>query len=128
VKISTAFPSKYVRVEDLDGRDITVRIDRIQMEEVGEERKEKPVLYFESKSKGMVLNVTNAKTISASYGNDSEDWRGREIVLFETSVSYKGETKPGIRVRVPKGKREPEKVEVAPSKSIAETIDDDIPF
>jgi len=128
VKISTAFPSKYLRTEDLDGHDITVRIDRVQMEEVGEEKKEKPVIYFEGKSKGLVLNVTNARTISAIFGDDSEDWRGREILLFEAQVSYQGKTTVAIRVRVPKRKREPEKVEASASKSTAEAIDDDVPF
>jgi hypothetical protein len=128
VKMSTAFPSKYLRAEDLDGRDITVRIDRVQMEEVGEEKKEKPIIYFEGKSKGLVLNVTNARTISAIYGDNSDDWRGREILLFEAQVSYQGKTTAAIRVRVPKRKREPEKVEASASKSTAETIDDDIPF
>ena len=54
MRISAAFPSNYIKAADLQGRNVKVKIDRIEMEEVGGEPK--PSLYFLGKDKGMVLN------------------------------------------------------------------------
>src|SRR6516162_5363474 len=58
IKKSDAFPKKYSKVEDLNGRRVAVVIDRVEMEEIGD--KDKPVVYFEDDSvKPLVLNSTN---------------------------------------------------------------------
>jgi hypothetical protein len=54
------------------------------MEMIGDD--ERPILYFGGKEKGLALNKTNANTIANVFGDDTEDWRGGEIVLFETTV------------------------------------------
>jgi hypothetical protein len=38
------------------------------------------------------LNKTSAKTLASAFGDDTEDWRGREIVLFEAMVDFQGKT------------------------------------
>jgi hypothetical protein len=116
VKISSAFPSKYLRAADLQGKQATVVISHATMETIGDD--ELPVLYFSGKEKGLVLNKTNANTIANVFGDDTEDWRGGEIVLFETTVDFQGKTMPTIRCRVPPRKPEPKTPE----------IDDEIPF
>jgi hypothetical protein len=73
-------------------------------------------LYFQGKEKGLILNKTNS--ISAVYGDDTEDWRGGEIVLFHTMVDFQGTTMAAIRCRVLARKPEPEGGE----------LDDEIPF
>ena len=48
-------------------------------------------MYFEGKPKGLVLNKTNANTISDAYGDETEHWEGKEIVLYEAEVEqYQG--------------------------------------
>ena len=79
----------------------------------------KPVLFFEGKDKGLVLNKTNSNTISAAYGDETDEWVGMEIVLFETMVEFQGQRKPGIRCFVP-----PQK----PQKPGDQELNDDIPF
>jgi hypothetical protein len=98
-KISEEFPSKYLRAADLQGRQVAVIIDRTEHEELGNDRK--LVLYFEGKQKGIVLNKTNAQTIVAAYGDDTDDWRGGELVLFSTMVSFNNQQVEAIRVKVP---------------------------
>ena len=115
MKISAAFPSKYLKAADLQGKQVTATISYVTMETIGDE--ERPILYFNGKEKGLVLNKTNANTIANTFGDDTEDWRGAEIVLFETAVDFQGKSMPAIRCRVPPRKPEP-KTE----------IDDDIPF
>src|ERR1700722_20428048 len=119
MRVSAAFPSPYLKASDLQGRRIPVKILRVEMQELGDELK--PVVYFEVKAKGLVLNKTNANTISAAYGDEMEDWEGRETVLYETEVEYQGRRMPGIRCIVASGRKpQTPPADVGP--------DDEIPF
>lgn len=109
--ISQAFPSKYIKSEDIKaaGRPVPVVIDRVEMETIGQgnEQEEKPVLYFRNKSKGMVLNVTNGNTIKDAYGDDTDSWLGQPIELYVARVSYAGKMMDGLRVQLPSVQRQP---------------------
>jgi hypothetical protein len=50
---SERFPSKYVQAADLPEDGVTVVIDHLRMEEVGQEKHKKPVLYFQGAKKGL---------------------------------------------------------------------------
>jgi arabinogalactan endo-1,4-beta-galactosidase len=99
MRISGAFPSDYLKAADLQGRQVKVVMSHVEMREFDEGNK--PVLFFQGKEKGVVLNKTNAHTISDAFGDDTEAWHGKEIVLFEAMVDMKGRTVPAIRVRPP---------------------------
>lgn len=101
MKMSEAFPSKYLRAADLQDRQHTLTMKLVQKETIADDEK-KPVLYFEKIAKGLVLNKTNAKTISNSYGDDSDGWEGKPLTLFTAMVDYRGDQVEAIRVRVPK--------------------------
>jgi hypothetical protein len=116
MRISAAFPSKYLKASDLQGRQVTVVMSHVTMETIGDD--ERPVLYFKGKDKGLALNKTNANTIADAFGDDTQDWRDGEILLFETSVEFQGKMTPGIRCRVPPRKPEPKSPEIG----------DEIPF
>jgi arabinogalactan endo-1,4-beta-galactosidase len=102
MRISAAFPSEYLKAADLQGRNVLVVIDHVEMRDVGDDNK--PVLFFQGKSKGVVLNKTNAGNIAVVYGDDTEDWTGKEVVLFEAMVDFQGRTVPSIRIRAPQAK------------------------
>ena len=101
MRISEAYPSKYLKAADLDGQDRAVSIRACIQEELGQgvEMETKPVLYFDGGQKGLVLNKTNAQAIADDYGDDTEAWAGREIVLFIQKVTFQGKLMPAIRVR-----------------------------
>jgi hypothetical protein len=44
MKMSDAFPSKYLKAEDVGNKEVSVEISSIEMEEVGEDKKRKPVV------------------------------------------------------------------------------------
>lgn len=98
--IDEAFPSKYLKASDLQGRNVTVKMGRAEVEKIGEDKK--LILYFQGKEKGMVLNKTNANNIAGIYGGDTDDWYGKEITLFEAMVDFQGKTVPALRVRAPR--------------------------
>lgn len=98
--IDEAFPSKYLKASDLQGRNVNVKMGRAEVEKIGEDKK--LILYFQGKEKGMVLNKTNANNIASIYGGDTDDWYGKEITLFEAMVDFQGKTVPALRVRAPR--------------------------
>jgi hypothetical protein len=102
MKISSAFPSNYLKASDLQDRNVMVKMDRVEVEKIGDD--EKPVLYFVGKDKGMVLNKTNASNIAHVYGDDTVDWRDQELVLFSAMVDFQGKSVEAIRVRAPQPK------------------------
>ena len=131
MRVSEAFPSNYLKASDLQGRNVQVKIDHASYEEMGKEQK--LVLYFQGKEKGMVLNKTNANNIAYIYGEEMDDWKGAEIVLFEAMVDFQGKTVPAIRVRAPQRKVAQQSHQApTPQQRHAEVIpaemDDEIPF
>jgi hypothetical protein len=104
MKTSEAFPSRYLKAADLGDRQWELIIDEYQMEDLqGQDgpKQTKPVLYFRRGKKGLVLNMTNARTISAVYGDEMDDWIGKPLILFTRIVEARGEEVNAIRVRVP---------------------------
>lgn len=101
MKVSEAFPSNYLKADDLQGRNVTVEIESCAMEEVGDDRR--LVLRFKNKGKSLVANKTNALAISDAYGEEIDNWPGNRITLFPTRTMYGGKNVPCIRVTIPAG-------------------------
>jgi arabinogalactan endo-1,4-beta-galactosidase len=124
MNINEAFPSNYIKASDLQGRQVSLKMDRAEYEMIGNDKK--LVLYFQGREKGMVLNKTNANNISQLYGQDTDDWNGQDIVLFEAMVDFQGKTVPAIRVRGPSRAAQPKKP--APAADQSSDMNDGIPF
>lgn len=97
MNIEEAFPSKYLKAADLQGQQVTVRMERIERDNVGDDSK--VILYFQGKEKGLVLNVTNKNMIVDLYGPETDDWQGQPIILYEAMVQYQSKMVPAIRVK-----------------------------
>ena len=98
MNINTAFPSKFVRVADLQNRRVTVTIERVTIEDMGD-GDTKPVAYFIGSQRGLALNKTNAFEIAMAFGEETDHWAGKQIELFPASTMYQGRNTPCIRVR-----------------------------
>lgn len=98
MKATEAFPSKYISAADLGGQEAVVKITHVTTEEIG--GKQKFICYFAGKKKGLVLNKTNWNTIVRITGmEDSDDWTGAEVCLFEAMVDFQGESVPATRIK-----------------------------
>ncbi len=97
---SDAFPTKFVATADLQGRPITLMIERITSEEIGDHDR-KPVIYFGGMAKGLALNLTNWNSVEILYGGETDGWIGKQIELYPAKTDYKGEVVDCIRVRAP---------------------------
>ena len=122
--INSAFPSKWLKSGDLGDSDLTLTITHVVMEEIGQgtEAEEKPIVYFQEEEKGLVLNKTNADTISRLYGHNTDGWIGKPVTLFSTEVDFKGSQTLAIRVRLraPKAGRAETAVPAAPPFKMAD--------
>ena len=88
----------------LPGEEIIVTIKDFKQENVtgtGGTKEMKTVVTFAENVKPMVLNRTNAKTITKLFGTPyMEQWKGRQIQIFvENGITAFGEIVDGIRVR-----------------------------
>lgn len=124
MKIGAAFPSQYLKSEDIGQARPVVVMDRVEVEEVGDGHK--PVLYFRGKEKGLILNKTNAGMIAEITGSDETDtWRGKRILLYQTKTDFQGKRVPCIRIDYPETSRTPAP---PPPPEEVEISDDDVPF
>lgn len=107
MKIGASFPSDYLKAAHIpDGRRIIVTIENVQIQKI--QKDTRPVVYFQGKDKGLVLNKTNANKITEIAGTDETDnWRGVQIALFSTMVDYQGKPVAAIRVDYPNGLSRP---------------------
>jgi len=99
MQISTAFPSRYIKSHDLDDQEIKVTINTVTMEQVGMGGDQQPVVYFRGWQKGMVLNKTNGRKIASLFGDDTDKWKGNEIILYAAQTQFQGEQMMGLRVK-----------------------------
>lgn len=99
MKLNDAFPSKYLKCADLDGAELPVVIESATIEEIGDDRK--LVLSFQGVDKALVCNKTNAMTIGHKYGEETDDWVGREIILCPATAMFNNRVVDAIRIRLP---------------------------
>ena len=124
MKVSEAFSGSYLKADTFVGKRVTVTIERVETEKVGDDTKQ--IAYFQGKEKGLVLNKTNANMIAEIAGDDEMDnWGGVRIVLYGTKTDFQGKRVDAIRVEAPplSAKRAP-----APPPVDISPDEDSIPF
>lgn len=99
------YPSEYLNAADLleksDG-EFKATIEKVEIEEVPDttgKKKPKPVLFLKGAKKRLPLPKTCAKRIAQLHGTNTDDWVGKQIVLFATTCEAFGATVECIRVR-----------------------------
>ena len=97
------FDYRFIAAEDFEGKTIELTIKAVGIDEAfnGKSKDKVVVLAFNETDKMMVLNKTNAKTISKMAGSALvENWKGLKIKLHPAPVSAFGQTVQAIRVVV----------------------------
>lgn len=132
-RVSEVYPTRYLQAQDLQGRQFTLSIFKTVVERLGQgpQAEDKLVVYFNETEKVLPLNKTNANTIAALHGDDTDHWKGKRITVYPTEVTAFGETHQVVRVNTkvvepqPKSKPAPAPAP-APSPFNQEEDDDDI--
>ena len=122
MRINEAYPSKWLKAADLQGKTVTVKVHSVTMEQFMD-GSSKPALWFKGREKALILNKTNAMTLSSVYGDDTDNWTGKPVELYSQIVQGPNGMVEGLRVRVP------EQAQPAPAvQTTPDDLDDDIPF
>jgi hypothetical protein len=127
VKLSELFPSRFISAETLGDKRPAVTIKRVTLEQVDDDGPQRPVIYFENKDSGLVLNKTNGAVLGDLFGQDTNAWLGQRVQLYVETVQFKGAPTKGVRLRaVPVQAVAPPPP--PPPASLGDLLDDDIPF
>lgn len=98
MNINDVFPSNYLKASDLQGRKLKLTISDVSIEQLGNDNK--PVVYFEGKEKGLVLNKTKAQILASAFSPETDGWKGREIAIYPTKVSFQGQMVDSIGLEI----------------------------
>jgi len=122
MNLNQAFPSPFLKADDLNGKNVTVTISEVSIEELGQgQNKEKKLcVSFVGKEKKLVCNKTNANTIAKLYGQETDEWTGKRITLVAREVEFQGEMVLSIRVSLTKPSETQRKAPVAPPDPVIE--------
>jgi hypothetical protein len=94
-------PSKYIKAIAFQGRDRTITITGVKLEELVREdntKETKGLISVAETSKRWVLNVTNVKCLIAMFGRETDHWIGKRVVLYPAPNDM-SESGFAIRVR-----------------------------
>ena len=64
-------------------------------------KKRKIAIHFKETTKRLTLNKTNGTTIAHVYGDEVNNWVGKNIFIYNTKVSYGDKMVDAIRVEMP---------------------------
>lgn len=96
------FPNEFISFADCRGKEVQLEIESVSIDPLkgadGKEQK-KPVLRFKGKTKKLVLNKTNAKTVAKQHGTDTDNWIGKTITIYPTTCRAFGEESECVRVK-----------------------------
>jgi hypothetical protein len=97
------FPGRFLKSGELNGKDVTLTIDSIKLEEMEDQKgkRMKPIIAFRERKKEWVLNRTNAECLKAMWGRDTNDWLGKRVTLWPAPYTdmMTGEEGTALRVR-----------------------------
>lgn len=115
-----------------EGREVTVTIASVKGGELiaqGGRKSKKPIIMFEGKEKGLIVNKTNGKAISGMYGPIISDWPGKRVTLYKAQTQMGADLVDCIRIRpqIPQKKTgaEETKLSEGPPPETPETLGDD---
>ena len=125
MKTSEMIQSKFLKKEDFP-QPVVLSIKGVAIEEVGR-NDTRWVLYFNEKTKAVVLNVTKIKQLEQRYGDDTDHWIGKKVkVSNDPTVMMGQQVVGGIKFTLP-----PPGTATAPIPPPPPPVDefnDDIPF
>ena len=132
MKVSDVFASQEsLRAADLGDKEWTLVIATVESKNFDDGTK--LVIGFQNAKKKLVANKTNSGRIAKLYGDETDGWIGKEIILRAELVDFKGESVMAIRVQPPKNRAAPQpapRPAAPPTQQRVQDVDlnDSIPF
>jgi hypothetical protein len=103
--VDEAYGSRFLGVTDIGAKKIRTTIVKVRKEEIKDREsgriKTKLLVFFANIDKPLVLNVTNKNVLVDALGKPPAGWLNAAVgVLVDPSVSFGGQKKGGVRLRV----------------------------
>ncbi|MGI0034338.1 MAG: hypothetical protein ACRD98_00520 [Nitrososphaera sp.] len=99
MNFNSLFPNKYLAASDVADAPLHAVMDSVTFESLPDGA-QKPCVHLRGE-KSFILNRTNGIAIAAAYGEETDAWYGKPIILFQETVPFKGKYVPAIRVKIP---------------------------
>lgn len=83
--VALLHPSRFLKSQEFQGKDVTYTIKSIVLEELEDENAQKKVkglMTFEETPKALVINRTNSDCIKGMFGRETNNWIGKRVTLF----------------------------------------------
>lgn len=93
--------SDNIKAEDIGNNMWTMTIKSADVKSFDNGAERKLVLAFQEWDKQLPLNITNARAIADLYGHNSNDWIGKQIMLFSMPVKFQDRMVNAVRIRAP---------------------------
>lgn len=129
--------SRFFKAADL-AAEKKLKIKSVTEELVGmdKDKERKLVVWFTNDERGLVLNRINNRTMRGAFGDATDGWAGKVIVVFPTMAEFRGKMGPalGVRIAPPKQaaaavKPADHPVEDAPAKPLVDDdLNDEVPW
>lgn len=104
MNVNDAFPSIFLKSSDIGGiaagQRIRVKIADVKLWEDQQGSKKLSIGFVGSK-KRLLANVTNSRTIAKAYGEETDAWTGRDIILYVQMVDFRGNSTEALRILIP---------------------------
>jgi hypothetical protein len=127
MKVSDVFASQEtLRAADLGDKEWTLAIASVESKNFDDGTK--LVIGFQNAKKKLVANKTNSGRIAKLYGDETDGWVGKEVILRAEMVDFKGESVMAIRVQPPKNRTAQQPVQPRPAAPPAQQRVQDVDF
>lgn len=107
MKASDFIGGNWVKCPDLQGQEVTVTIENVTAESYEEGDPERLVLQFVGMKKRLGLNSTNTASVAGLWGDETDDWIGKNVTLYPSTCMFQGNRKDCIRIRDARPTEEP---------------------
>lgn len=123
-KIGQMMESKYLKQSDVED-DTIVTVKKVGQANIAKEDSPPDVKWlirFEEFDKPMVLNHTNISLLGNFLGDDTDDWIGGKVIVYnDESIQFQGKITGGLRFKRIKASK-------APTKPVEDFESEDVPF
>jgi hypothetical protein len=122
MKATDIFSGKYLASTDLGDEEYKLVIagtELVEFENEGKKQKKIHII-FQNAKKGLLANKTNSMILAEAYGDETDGWIGKEVILYVDMVGFQGKAVKSIRVKVPRAAK--------PKAASKDDMNDEVPF
>src|SRR5262245_26219987 len=101
VKLNDLYPGKYFKAADVAEKPVGVTINGVRLEALGDDPRQKPILRFSDARQEMVLNKTNGYRLAELFGDNTDAWIGKRIVLVPSKAQFGSKMVDSVRILSP---------------------------